>query len=90
MQFLAVSGRQYRREGLMRAKNFTNGAPGAVITLFTERILDGDLNVIGEDGEKDVRFDTVFQMVKDGTFGQGAFQVAEGLFDPCNSIYKSN
>ena len=65
----------------MSFENFADRCPGTVIALFAERILDGDLNVIGEDGEKDVRLDTMFQMMEDGTFGQGAFQVAESLFD---------
>jgi hypothetical protein len=68
----AIGGRQSYGDHLVSGQLAAQGFPGSVDTLIQEGALNTDQQVVGQHTQKDVSFDSAFQVVEDGALAQRA------------------
>ena len=44
-------------------------------------MVQSDVQAVGKEGDEDVGFDTIFELMEDGAHGQVALEIFEGLFN---------
>jgi len=79
-QYVALVGREHDGAYLMGLECVAQGRPGAVHALVQQGLFDGDEQVVGQDGQEDVRVHAAFDLVVDGPQYQRTFHVAKGVF----------
>ena len=64
-----VSGREISIKHLDGGELFEHGAWGKSRGVLAQTMVQGDVQVISQEGDEDVGFDTVFELMEDGADG---------------------
>ena len=80
-EFAALGGRELHIQQRQSAELVQRLAGCETWCFEPEPVLQGDLNAIGKESDKDVSFDAMFKLVIDRPHRQIAFQLFKGGFD---------
>ncbi len=76
-----VGGRQVDVDHLHGLEFFEDGSRGEAGRQGAQAPLEGDLQAVGDEGDKDVGLDAVVELVVDRPDREAALEFLEGLFD---------